>query len=73
MIKWYWIAISLLAGLSLGYGLGFGRVRRLLLSVIKSGGSPRPPDEIKTEILEELENDNARAELIKKIKVAFEK
>ncbi len=73
MIKWYWIFISLLAGLSSGFGLSFFSIRRLLLSVIKSGGSPRPPDEIKQEILDELEKDNARKELIEKIKAALEK
>ena len=74
MIKWYWIFVSLSAGLTIGFGLTFFNLRHLLLLAVKKpGGSLRPPGEIKEEILEELENDNARQELIDKIKEVFEK
>ena len=74
MIKWYWIIISLSVGISIGFGLTFFNLRHLLLLAVKKpGGSLRPPGEIKEEILEELENDNARQELIDKIKEVFEK
>ena len=74
MIKWYWIFVSLSVGISIGFGLTFFNLRRLLLLAVKKpGGSLRPPGKIKEEVLEELENDNARQELIDKIKEAFEK
>ena len=74
MIKWYWIFISLSVGFSLGFGLTFFNIRRLLLLAVKKpGGSLRPPGEIKKEVLEELKNDNARQEIIDKIKAVFDK
>ena len=51
MIKWYWIFISLSVGFSLGFGLTFFNIRRLLLLAVKKpGGSLRPPGENKAVI-----------------------
>ena len=74
MIKWYWIFVSLSIGATLGFSLTFFYLRRLLLAALKKpGGSLRPPGEIKNEVLKELENDNARQEIIDKIKAVFDK
>jgi hypothetical protein len=73
LIKWYWSLITLFAGLSVGLGYGVYRIRHLLLSVTKVGGSPRPPADIKKEVLDELEKDESRDELIKKLKSILEK
>ena len=48
MIKWYWIFVSLSAGLTIGFGLTFFNLRRLLLLAVKKpGGLLRPPGENK--------------------------
>ena len=48
MIKWYWIFVSLSAGLTIGFGLTFFNLRHLLLLAVKKpGGLLRPPGENK--------------------------
>ena len=74
MIKWYWIFVSLSIGTTIGFSLTFFYLRRLFLAAItKPGGSLRPPGVIKQEVIEELENDDARQEIIDKIKEVFDK
>ena len=51
MIKWYWIFVSLSAGLTIGFGLTFFNLRHLLLLAVKKpGGLLRPPGENKAVI-----------------------
>jgi len=75
-MAWYWGLILFLAGLSGGLLIRIFRINRLLSSLSTAGGSSGPPANkkaVREEVIKELEKDNARAELINKIRKVLER